>query len=32
MTAGETPFTEAQVETWLNVAVTMATRLSGKSG
>ena len=32
MTAGETPFTDAQVETWLNVAVTMATRLSGKSG
>ena len=32
MTAGETPFTDAQVETWLNVAVTMATRLNGKSG
>ena len=32
MSAGETPFTDAQVETWLNVAVTMAMRLSGKSG
>ncbi|MDO8646085.1 MAG: hypothetical protein Q7R42_05855 [Candidatus Planktophila sp.] len=32
MRAGETPFTDAQVETWLNVAVMMATRLSGKSG
>ncbi|MDP1851947.1 MAG: hypothetical protein Q8K48_05965 [Candidatus Planktophila sp.] len=32
MSAGETPFTDAQVETWLKVAVTMATRLSGKSG
>ena len=32
MSAGETPFTDAQVETWLNVAVTMATRLNGKSG
>lgn len=32
MSAGDTPFTDAQVEKWLNVAVTMATRLSGKSG
>ena len=32
MSAGETPFTDAQVETWLKVAVTMATRLSGKAG
>jgi hypothetical protein len=31
MSAGETPFTDAQVQKWLNVAVTMATRLSGKS-
>ena len=32
MSAGETPFTDAQVSTWLNVAATMAARLSGKSG
>jgi hypothetical protein len=32
MSAGETPFTDAQVSTWLNVASTLATRLSGKSG
>jgi len=32
MSAGETPFTDAQVATWLNVAATMAARLSGKSG
>ena len=31
MTAGETGFTNAQVATWLQVAVTMAARLSGKA-
>ena len=31
MTASETGFTDAQVATWLQVATTMATRLSGKS-
>ena len=30
MTASETGFTDAQVATWLQVAVTMAARLSGK--
>jgi hypothetical protein len=32
MSAGETSFTDAQVATWLNMAATMASRLSGKSG
>ena len=31
MTAGETGFTDAQVATWLKVAVTMSQRLQGKS-
>jgi len=31
MTASETGFTDAQVATWLQVAVTMAARLSGKA-